>query len=195
MLKTSRLPWLIGGLVVLAAISIVFIIGYNMGSEKVESLDGNNTNSENSNPLTPPAPIPQSVDASNVNQGNTGIGSGNVSVANGNTAPSSEAGVKPVDDSKIFKPSEVDQKARLLSKPAPEYTVEARQNQVTGTVVLQVVLSSKGTVENIRAVNGLPYGLTEKAIAAAKQIKFTPAMKDGRAVSQYIKIEYNFNIY
>jgi hypothetical protein len=44
-------------------------------------------------------------------------------------------------------------------------------------------------------VSGLPYGLTEKAIAAARQIRFQPAMKDGRAVSQFIQIEYNFNLY
>ncbi|MDT5059855.1 MAG: hypothetical protein QOH63_562, partial [Acidobacteriota bacterium] len=45
------------------------------------------------------------------------------------------------------------------------------------------------------AVSGLPNGLTERAIAAARQIRFTPAMKDGHAVSQYIQIEYNFNLY
>ena len=31
--------------------------------------------------------------------------------------------------------------------------------------------------------------------AAAKAIKFTPAQKDGRPVSQYVVFEYNFNIY
>jgi TonB family protein len=36
--------------------------------------------------------------------------------------------------------------------------------------------------------------LTEKAIAAAKKIKFTPAEKDGRPVSQYVTLEYNFHI-
>jgi hypothetical protein len=57
------------------------------------------------------------------------------------------------------------------------------------------VLGSNGAVTGIRAVSGLPFGLTEKAIAAAHQIKFVPAQKDGRAVSQYIQIEYNFNLY
>jgi TonB family protein len=62
-------------------------------------------------------------------------------------------------------------------------------------VVLKAVFSSSGQVTGIRAVSGLPYGLTERAIAAARQIRFQPAMKDGRAVSQYIQIEYNFNLY
>jgi hypothetical protein len=44
-------------------------------------------------------------------------------------------------------------------------------------------------------VRGLPYGLTEKTMEAARHIKFAPAMKDGRPVSLYIQIEYNFNLY
>lgn len=96
---------------------------------------------------------------------------------------------------KIFKPSEVSSKARILSRPEPQYTEEARKNQVSGTVVLRAVFSSSGQVTNIRTVSGLPHGLTERAMAAARQIRFAPATKDGRAVSQYIQIEYNFNLY
>jgi TonB family protein len=99
------------------------------------------------------------------------------------------------DDSRTFNSNEVDVKARILSRPEPQYTEEARRNQVSGTVILTAVFSSSGQVTNIRAVSGLPDGLTERAIAAASQIRFTPAMKDGHAVSQKIRIEYNFNGY
>ena len=96
---------------------------------------------------------------------------------------------------KVFNGKDVNTKARVLSKPEPQYTEEARKNQVTGTVVLRAVFTSGGQVTNIRAVSGLPYGLTERAIAAARQIRFTPATKDGRPVSMYIQLEYNFNLY
>src|SRR5947209_12089767 len=96
---------------------------------------------------------------------------------------------------RIFNPKDVTVKARILSRPEPQYTEEARKNQVSGTVVLRAVFSSGGQVTNIRTVSGLPYGLTERAIAAARMIRFSPAMKDGHAVSQYIQIEYNFNLY
>jgi len=89
----------------------------------------------------------------------------------------------------------VSSKARVLSKPEPQYTEEARKNQVTGTVVLRAVFTSGGQVSNIRAISGLPFGLTERAIAAARQIKFAPATKEGRPVSMYIQLEYNFNLY
>lgn len=90
---------------------------------------------------------------------------------------------------------EVDQRARLLSKPEPQYTEEARRNQVSGTVLLRAVFASSGEVISVRALNTLPFGLTEKAIAAARQIKFVPAMKDGRPVSVFMQLEYNFNLY
>ena len=95
----------------------------------------------------------------------------------------------------IFKPGEVSSKARIISRPDPQYTEEARKNQIAGTVVLRAVFSSDGQVTNIRTVSGLPHGLTERAMAAARQIRFTPATKDGRPVSQYVQLEYNFNLY
>lgn len=99
------------------------------------------------------------------------------------------------DYNRIFSGKEVSSKARVLSKPEPQYTEEARKNQITGTVVLRAVFTSGGQVTNIRAVSGLPFGLTERAIAAARQIRFQPATKDGRPVSMYIQLEYNFNLY
>ena len=99
------------------------------------------------------------------------------------------------DYSRIFQGREVTSKAKLLSKPEPQYTEEARKNQVTGTVVLKVVFSSTGQVTNIQTMRGLPNGLTEKAIAAARQIRFEPATKDGHKVSMWMQLEYNFNLY
>jgi len=86
-------------------------------------------------------------------------------------------------------------KAVILSKPEPSYTENARRNQVAGTVVLRVVLHASGRVSDIRIVRGLPYGLTKRAMEAARRIKFKPATKDGQAVSQFTIIEYSFSPY
>ena len=94
-----------------------------------------------------------------------------------------------------FTGRDVNQKARVISKPEPSYTEAARQAQTTGTVVLRAVFSATGEVANIRLVSGLPDGLSERAIAAARQIKFIPAVKDGRFASMWIQLEYNFNLY
>ncbi|HEX8633997.1 MAG TPA: energy transducer TonB [Pyrinomonadaceae bacterium] len=100
-----------------------------------------------------------------------------------------------VDYGRTFKVNEVTRKAQIVAKPEPLYTEEARRNQVTGTVRLRLVLSASGQVTGITPLTKLPDGLTEKAIEAARKIGFTPAEKDGRKVSQYVTIEYNFNIY
>jgi TonB family protein len=99
------------------------------------------------------------------------------------------------DYNRVFSGGEVDQRAVILSKPAPGYTEEARKNQVSGTVTLRVVLAASGQVANITVVKGLPDGLSEKAIAAARQMRFEPARKDGRAVSQSLTIQMNFSLY
>ena len=91
--------------------------------------------------------------------------------------------------------TEVNLHARVLSKPEPQYTEEARRNQISGTVVLSVVFSRTGEVTNIEAVQTLCCGLTEKAIAAARQIRFTPAIRNGQPVSTFMRLYYNFNLY
>lgn len=96
---------------------------------------------------------------------------------------------------RIHRGGETTRKAALVSKPEPLYTEEARRNQVTGTVRLRLVASANGKITNVVAITQLRDGLTENAVRAARHIKFIPAIKDGRPVSQYITIEYNFNIY
>jgi TonB family protein len=99
------------------------------------------------------------------------------------------------DINRIFRQPEVTTRAHVLSKPEPQYTEEARKAGTTGTVVLSVVFSRTGQVTNIRAVQTLCCGLTEKAIAAARAIRFVPAMRNGQVVSTYMQLEYNFNLY
>jgi TonB family protein len=106
--------------------------------------------------------------------------------------------LEPLDASvtgTIFTGKQVDRKIVLLMKPEPSYTEEARQNQITGTVVLKAVFSANGSVLNFRVVSSLPHGLTERSIAAAQRIKFIPAAKDGKFVPVWMQLEYNFNLY
>lgn len=98
-------------------------------------------------------------------------------------------------DLALYSGKEVTTKARVLSKPEPSYTEEARRHQTTGTVVLRCIFGANGKVFGIRAVASLPHGLTERAISAARQVRFIPATKDGRPVSMWVQMEYNFNLY
>ena len=107
----------------------------------------------------------------------------------------SDTSETPIDSDvigEIYTGKEVDVKARILDKPKARYTDEARKNEVIGSVILRALLARNGTVVNISVVMGLPYGLTQQAIAAAREIKFIPAMKEGKPVSMWMQLLYEF---
>ena len=81
---------------------------------------------------------------------------------------------------------------QILSKPDAGYTEEARRNNVRGQVVLRVLFAATGHVTQISVVKGLPHGLTERAIAAARLITFEPAELDGKKVDYPLTVVYNF---
>ncbi len=95
---------------------------------------------------------------------------------------------------KVYRSTEVSRKVHLIAKPEAEYTQEARENKIEGTVILRVVLRSNGEIGDIAVLKGLQDGLNEKAIEAARSIKFEPALKDGRPVSQALRVEYVFTL-
>jgi Tfp pilus assembly protein PilF len=99
------------------------------------------------------------------------------------------------DGTGSFRPTAVTTKAKVLAKPEPAYTESAKKSGVVGKVVLKVVLAEDTTVKYILPLVTLPSGLTEKAIEAARKIRFTPAIRDGKPVPQSIYVEYNFNLY
>jgi len=84
---------------------------------------------------------------------------------------------------------------QILSKPKATYTDAARTANVQGSVRLKITLLASGAVGSITPVTRLPNGLTEQAIAAARQIKFKPKMVNGVAQSVVVTFDYGFNIY
>lgn len=84
---------------------------------------------------------------------------------------------------------------RIISKPRPAYTDAARQNNVQGTISLRVTFLANGAIGAISPVNGLPFGLTEQAVTAAKRISFQPAKRNGVPYNTTKIIQYTFVIY
>jgi TonB family protein len=80
----------------------------------------------------------------------------------------------------------------ILYKEKAKYTLDARNNGIEGTVVLNVVFTANGRITSIRVIRGLPDGLTEKAIEAALKIRFNPAVKNGVPVSVRGNLEFTF---
>jgi len=84
---------------------------------------------------------------------------------------------------------------KIISKPKAPYTDQARQNNVQGNVTLKITFLASGQIGGVTAVSRLPYGLTENAIAAAKQIKFEPKKINGVPQTTTMTFQYGFNIY
>ena len=125
----------------------------------------------------------------------TGAGSGTGSGYGGGNGNGNGNGNGDGDGPPTSKIVAVTTPLNIISKPRAQYTDEARQNQVQGTVVLKVTLLANGTIGSIVPVSRLGYGLTEKAIAAARAIRFEPKKVNGIPQSVTKTIEYNFNIY
>ena len=84
---------------------------------------------------------------------------------------------------------------KILSKPKPSYTEAARSNGIEGTVRLKVTLLASGQIGPVTPVTRLPFGLTEEAIKAARNLRFEPRTIDGVPQSVVVTVDYRFDIY
>jgi len=82
----------------------------------------------------------------------------------------------------------------VLSKPAVQYTAEARQLRVQGDVILRVTFTAAGQVIVKGIVHGLGHGLDEEARRVAQQIRFRPATRNGQAVDLTTNITITFQL-
>lgn len=96
---------------------------------------------------------------------------------------------------KAFEEKFYSRRVIILEKPLARYTNEARNNNISGTVRLRVLLKGNGDVGRITAVKVLPFGLTEMAVRAAQGIKFLPAEILGVPADTEVVLEYGFTVF
>jgi len=83
---------------------------------------------------------------------------------------------------------------RILREVKAGYTEDARRANVEGAVVLEIVVRRDGSVSDVKLLNGLPHGLNERAIAAVRQWRFSPATRLGQAVDVVVEVEVEFKL-
>lgn len=81
---------------------------------------------------------------------------------------------------------------RVTYKVDPQYSPEARDAHIQGTVVFELVVDQHGRPTRISMLSPLGYGLDERALAAIEKWTFIPASRDGKPVSVWATIEVNF---
>lgn len=80
---------------------------------------------------------------------------------------------------------------KAISKPRPGYPPAAKQQRVSGTVLVQVLVDEAGRVIKAEAVCGHPL-LVKEAVEAAREARFTPTLLSGQPVKVTGIITYNF---
>jgi protein TonB len=99
--------------------------------------------------------------------------------------------------------------AKLVRMVEPEYTREARRRKVRAEVVVEVLVSERGVVQDARvreryllgkdrndrqSVAEIGFGLEESALEAARQSRFRPAREDGQAVASWTPLIFSFGV-
>jgi TonB family protein len=84
---------------------------------------------------------------------------------------------------------------QVVHKVDPEYTKEARDAKIEGTVVVQTEIHTDGRAHNTRVVRSLEPGLDHNAIEAIAQWEFEPGKKDGEPVAVHATIEINYKLH
>jgi periplasmic protein TonB len=82
----------------------------------------------------------------------------------------------------------------ILQEVKPDYTEDARRRGLSGDVVLEIVVKSDGRVGAVRIVQGLGAGLDERAAAAVRQWRFSPARRFGTPVDVLVEVAVEFRL-
>jgi periplasmic protein TonB len=133
----------------------------------------------------PPSQGPGAGGGAGVGKG-TGLGEGDGS------------GVGPGEGGGIgggpYRPGSGVEPPRLLKEVRANYTDEARRANITGEVVLEIVVRRDGSVGDVKILQRLGSGLDQRAIDAVRQWRFAPARMKGTPVDVIVEVAVDFKL-
>ncbi len=83
---------------------------------------------------------------------------------------------------------------QIIEKLRPAYTAAAREQQIEGEVLLDVLFQASGTIQVLGVIKGLGYGLDERAVGAARKIRFKPAEREGKPIDSRARVRITFQL-
>ena len=81
-----------------------------------------------------------------------------------------------------------------VSTPAVEFSDQARRKCVSGTVLVQMLVTEDGQATQLEVVVPVGYGLDEQALKATRKYTFKPATLEGVPVPWLLLVEVNFRL-
>ena len=104
---------------------------------------------------------------------------------------SSITSIQKIDDEKVYKQSEVDQKAKITKRSHP--STDRMCSNDSGLVRVLVVLHKSGKVSDVKSLKSSEcQRFNENSLDSAKKIKFNSAVKDGQPVSVSVMVEFTY---
>ena len=86
------------------------------------------------------------------------------------------------------------QRPEAILRVEPAYTEAARRACIQGYLILDLYVDERGNVARVDVLKGLPMGLTEAAVDAARRWRFRPAERSGRAIPIVYSVTVNFSL-
>jgi len=126
-----------------------------------------------------------SVVLSNEDQAESGVDPLSSGLAGGNKQPSAPAAPLPVGGDV--------QQAKLISSVPPVYPALAKNQHVSGSVLIDALIDANGRVTTMKVVSG-PTLLHQAAMDALKQWKYRPASLDGKPVPMHLTVTIQFRL-
>ncbi len=80
-------------------------------------------------------------------------------------------------------------------KPEPEFTGEARQDHIKGTVQVKMVVGTDGMAHRVAIRQPLGYGLDARVAENLGRYRFKPGIKDGKPVAVEMVLNQVFDVY
>lgn len=88
----------------------------------------------------------------------------------------------------------VEELPEAITRTAPVMPDCAREQKISGTVVIQALVGRDGSVTDTKIVNSDSVCLNDAAVAAVRQWKFKPALAKGQPVAVWVAVPVRFRI-
>ena len=98
------------------------------------------------------------------------------------------------DRGPVYKPGDGVSAPVLAKEVKPQYTAKAKRAGIEGTVLLDCIVETDGSVGDVTVTKSLDEELDQQAVMAARQWTFQPGKKNGKAVRVEISLEMTFSL-
>lgn len=131
-----------------------------------------------------------------------GVGGGGVAVPVGAANTAAPRVTKTAAPKALTKPAPSNEdsclealvKPKPISVPQPVYSDKAREAGIAGKVRVELTVDESGNVVETKVIESLGYGLDEAALEAARNARFEPAMRCGKATRTTFVIGIRFSL-